>query len=180
MSRTVRLHDLEFAETLSPEQVAERVRGLAAALRRRFPDVGGPPLFLAVLRGAAVFHADLIRAYEGLLAVGYLRTRSYVGTESSGGVEVDIPDDLPLAGRDVVLVEDIADTGRTLRVLAQALRDRGVASLTTVVLLDKPSARVVEAAVDYVGFTIGPAFVVGYGLDYDDLGRNLPGIYTRV
>ena len=187
MPPIVRVHDLDFAETLSAGRIAARVTELATQLRQRFTEPRPPgvppahaPLFVAVLRGAAVFHADLIRAYDGPLTVGFLRTHSYVGTESSGEVAVDIPDDLALEGRDVVLVEDIADSGRTMRVLAKALTARGVASLTTVVLLDKPSARVVEVDVDYAGFTIGPDFVIGYGLDYDGLGRNLPGVYTRV
>ena len=188
MPSNVRLHDLEFAESLPAATIAARVRALGEELRARFREnrqaaphtAALPPLFLAVLRGAAVFHADLIRAYDGALEIGFLRTSSYVGTESSGEVAVDIPDDLALAGRDVVLVEDIADSGRTLRVLAEALQARDVASLTTVALLDKPSQRVVEVDVDLSGFTIGPDFVVGYGLDYDGLGRNLPAIYTKV
>ena len=186
MPSTVRLHDLEFGVSLPASAIATRVQALGTSLReglRQNPSQTPgtpPPVFVAVLRGAAVFHADLIRAYDGELEIGFLRTRSYAGTESSGEVAVDIPDDLALEGRDVVLVEDIADSGRTLAVLAKALQDRGVASLTTVVLLDKPSQRVVAVAVDHVGFEIGPDFVVGYGLDYDGLGRNLPAIYTRV
>ena len=190
MPPTIRLHDLEFAELLSAGAIATRVGALGAlgaqlrarfAARHRKPgERPRPPLFAAVLRGAAVFHADLIRAYDGELEIGFVRTSSYAGTESSGEVAIDIPDGLGLAGRDIVLVEDIADSGRTLRVLAQALRARGVASLTTVVLLDKPSQRVVEVDVDLAGFTIGPDFVVGYGLDYDGLGRNLPAIYAKV
>lgn len=182
MTDHIRLHDLSFAPAIPAESIGGRVSELARQLRGRFRENQGThaPLFVAVLRGAAVFHADLIRAYDGDLEVGFVRTRSYIGTASSGDVDVDIADDLPLRGRDVVLVEDIADSGRTLQVLAEALRERSVASLTTVVLLDKPTERVVEVEVDFVGFTIGPDFVVGYGLDYDGLGRNLPSIYTRV
>ena len=182
MPATIRVHDLDFAETISAARIAERVDAIGVALRRRFREnpPAEPPLFLAVLRGAAVFHADLIRAYEGDLDIGFVRTSSYVGTSSTGEVRVDIPPELHLGGRDVVLVEDIADSGRTLGVLAQALKDRSVSSLTTVVLLDKPSERVVDVEIDAVGFTVGPEFVVGYGLDYDGLGRNLPSIYARV
>ena len=185
-SPTVRLHDLTFGQRISAGAIAARVRQLGAVLEeglcqnpKRSPDAA-PPVFVAVLRGAAVFHADLIRAYGGELEIGFVRTSSYVGTESSGEVAIGIPDDLAVAGRDIVLVEDIADSGRTLAVLAKALRARGAASVTTVVLLDKPSQRVVEVRVDHVGFEIGPDFVVGYGLDYDGLGRNLPAIYARV
>ena len=182
MTHRIRVRDLTFEVRLSAKQISTRVESLALELLRVLPQnpPAAPPLFVAVLRGAAIFHADLIRAYTGDLEVGYLRTSSYAGTESTGEVRIDIPDDLELHDRHVVVVEDIADSGRTLQVLAKALSDRGAASVTTVVLLDKPTARVVDFEPDYVGFSIAPAFVVGYGLDYDGLGRNLPAIYVRV
>ncbi len=190
MATQIRVRDLAFEESLSAKQIADRVAALAETLAGALVGTTAgtlpqnppatPPLFVAVLRGAAIFHADLIRAYPGDLEVGYVRTRSYVGTESSGEVSVEFPDDLETAGRHVVVVEDIADSGRTLRVLAKAFSERRAASVTTVVLLDKPAARVVPFEPDHVGFTIAPAFVVGYGLDYDGLGRNLPAIYALV
>ena len=182
MSPLVQLHDLRFEERLSAKQISDRVSVLARELKSEIaPRVTHvPPLFVAVLHGAAIFHADLIRAFDGELHVGYIRTRSYVGTESSGHVQIEYPEDLDVRDRQVIAVEDIADSGRTLHVLAKALRDRGAASVTTVVLLDKPEARVVDFEPDFVGFTIDPAFVVGYGLDYRGIGRNLPSIYSLV
>ncbi len=182
MPTRIHVRELTFEERLSAKQLSARIRVLANALLVTLPQnrPAQPPLFVAVLRGAAIFHADLIRAYTGELEVAYVRTKSYVGTESTGEVQVDFPDDLDVGARQVVIVEDIADSGRTLQVLAKAFSDRGAASVTTVVLLDKPAARVVSFEPDYVGFTIAPAFVVGYGLDYNGLGRNLPAIYALV
>ena len=175
----VRVHELTFAEAISPTEIQRRVIELGRQLTERLREIPGdaPPIFAAVLQGAAIFHADLLRAYSGPVEVAYLRTRSYEGTQSSGEVAIDFPDDLDLRGRHLVLVEDIADSGRTLTVLAKACRERGAAHLTTVALLDKPEARVVEFVPDLIGFRIPPDFVVGYGLDYRGLGRNLPAIY---
>ncbi len=182
MAARIRVHELTFEERLSAKRICERVSAIAEGLvgvLTRDP-TPAPPLFVAVLQGAAIFHADLVRAYGGELNVAYVRTNSYTGTASSGEVRVDFPHDLNPAGRHVVIVEDIADSGRTLRVLAKAFSDRGAAGVTTVVLLDKPTARVVAFEPDFVGFTIDPDFVVGYGLDYNGLGRNLPAIYSLV
>lgn len=178
-SQRVRIHDLTFVEMISASQIQGRVAELGQQLEsllRRSP-TSESPIFAAVLQGAAIFHADLLRAFPALAEVAYLRTRSYVGMASSGEVAIEFPDDLELRGRHLVLVEDIADSGRTLAVLAKACQARGVAALTTVVLLDKPEARVVPFVPDLVGFSIPPEFVVGYGLDYRGLGRNLGAIY---
>ncbi len=179
MTDRIRVHELLFIESISVQQIQTRVQTLAEDLKTRLtqlPDAG-VPVFAAVLQGAAIFHADLIRAFDAPLEVAYLRTRSYIGMQSSGKVQIDFPEDLALAGRHLVLVEDIADSGRTLQVLAEACQQRGIAGLTTIVLLDKPEARVVPFEPDFIGFSIAPEFVVGYGLDYRGLGRNLPAIY---
>ena len=182
MTDRVDLHDLRFVESISAATIAARVEALAADLRATIAAdtaAASVPLFVGVLRGAAVFHADLVRAYGHPAELDYLRARSYVGAASMGEVVIDLPEGLDLRDRHVVLVEDIADSGRTLAVLAKACRARGAARLTTVVLLDKPDARVVDFRPDFIGFVIPPDFVVGYGLDYRGLGRNLRGIYTR-
>ena len=137
-----------------------------------------PPLAIGVLNGAAIFHADLVRACEQPLELAYLRTRSYVGTASTGRVTVEWPADLAVDGRRVVLVEDIVDTGRTLVRLVEELHERGAASVKVVVLLDKPTARAVPFQPDLVGFAIADRFVVGCGLDFDGLGRDLPGVWA--
>ncbi len=177
----VALHNHTFRRYLTAEAIAGRISKLAVELTDRLqslPDIEGmPPLFLGILNGAVLFHSDLIRACDFELEVAYLRTRSYVGMESSGQVDIDWPAELDFAHRQVVIVEDIVDSGRTLATLTTQLQSRGVASLTTVVLLDKPTARRVDFKPDLVGFTIPDAFVVGYGLDYKGLGRNLGGVY---
>ena len=183
----MQLHDLTFAPLLTPGQIAARVgelgRDLAAALTQNGWREGGvpdTPLLVGILNGAAIFHADLARACGCDLELAYVRTRSYRGTESAGAVEITWPDDLDVADRRVVLVEDIVDSGHTLNRLVAAVRERGAAEVRTVVLLDKPAAREEAFVPDERGFAIEEAFVVGYGLDYDGLGRNLEGIWQRV
>ena len=182
MDELIQLHDLTFGPLISAERIAERVATLAAELRERLGANGSgrTPLFVAVLNGAAIFHADLIRAYGAELEVGYIRTRSYEGLHSSGKLQLEIPEDLDLENRQVVIVEDIADSGRTLDALTKVFEQGGAADLITVVLLDKPAAREMPFVPDYVGFEVAPEFVVGYGLDYDGLGRNLASIYRLV
>lgn len=158
---------------LSAEAIAARVRAMAAELDR---EQGGRPLVVVgVLKGSFVFLADLVRALRGPLRVEFLGTSSYGGgTESSG--EVRITQDLthPVEGQDVLLVEDIVDTGLTLDYLLEMLRARQPSRLRVAALLDKPSRRRRSVAVDYLGFTIEDVFVVGYGLDHDERWRNLP------
>ena len=176
----MQLHDLTFAPLLTEGQIAERVAELGTGLAAKL-DTGAAdtPLLIAVLNGAAIFHADLARACSAPLELAYLRTRSYRGTDTTGEVELHWPDDLDVRGRRVVLVEDIVDSGHTLSLLVEATRERGATEVSTVVLLDKPAARRVAFVPDVVGFAIDEAFVVGYGLDYDGLGRNLAGVWQR-
>jgi hypoxanthine phosphoribosyltransferase len=166
-------------ETLiAREALAQRVAELAAAIER---DSTGPepPHCVAVLKGAFVFLADLMRGFEGPVTCDFLGVSSYGGGTSSSG-EVRVTQDLSqgIAGRDVVLVEDIVDSGRTLAYLQHLLLAREPRSLRTVCLLDKPGRRQVDVRVDYVGFEIADRFVVGYGLDLDERYRNLPYIAT--
>lgn len=186
MAISVELHDLTFRRFINQGAIEGRISTLAVeltALLNAAPSLGSDqvPLMLGILNGAVMFHSDLIRACDFQLEVAYLRTRSYVGTSSTGKVTIDWPADLDLTGRHVVIVEDIVDSGLTLSTLTEQLRtQQGVAGLTTVVLLDKPSARTTAFTPDLVGFSIEDAFVVGYGLDYNGLGRNLPSIYQVV
>jgi hypoxanthine phosphoribosyltransferase len=130
---------------------------------------------VAVLKGAFVFLADLARRMPGDLSMDFIALASYGrGTTTSGEVRLVRDLDIPIDGKDVIIVEDIVDTGRTLVYLQNMLLARRPRTLATVCLLDKPSRRQVETAVDYVGFTIEDHFVVGYGLDYDERYRQLP------
>lgn len=133
-------------------------------------------LVVGVLNGAFVFMADLIRELTILCCVDFVRLRSYAGTASSGQVRMIKDLETPIAGRDVLVVEDIVDTGLTLSWLVEALRKRRPASLKVCALLDKPERRRVPFEADYVGFTIPDRFVVGYGLDCNELYRYLPDV----
>jgi hypoxanthine phosphoribosyltransferase len=156
---------------LSEEEIQKRVAELARDLRRDYPD--GLHL-IAVLKGAFVFLADLIRHMPGDLSVDFLAVSSYgPGTTSSGEVRLVTDLDVAIEGTHVVIVEDIVDSGATLRYLQELLRARNPRSLATMCLLDKPSRRRVDVKVDYVGFTIEDRFVVGYGLDHAGRYRNL-------
>jgi hypoxanthine phosphoribosyltransferase len=157
-------------------RLSARVAELAADIRR---DAGaGRPLHLvAVLKGAFVFLADLMRAIDGPVSCDFIAVSSYgAGTRTSGEVQLTKDLDARLEGRDVVIVEDIVDSGLTLLYLQDVLRARSPLSLRTVCLLSKPARRQTAVAVDYVGFEIDDRFVVGYGLDLDEAYRNLPEI----
>lgn len=155
-------------------EVRRRVDDLAAELQRDFPN--GVHL-VAVLKGAFVFLADLVRAIDGPVSVDFIAASSYAkGTTSSGEVRLLKDLDYAIEGKDVVIVEDIVDTGLTLTYLQDMLRARGPRTLRTACLLSKPSRRKVDVTVEYIGFTIEDQFVVGYGLDCAELYRNLPHI----
>ncbi len=159
------------------EQINERVRQLGERLTADYADK--EPLFICVLRGASVFFADLIRTVERPMDIEFVRTESYVGTQSSGKVKVDLMRVGDVSGRDVVIVEDICDTGRSLTAVHEAFEALNPSSLKTVCLLDKPSRREVEFQPDYTGFVIDDLYVIGNGFDCDNRFRNLPyvGVY---
>ena len=159
---------------ISAEQIEARVRTLADEIRR---DHAGDLHLVCVLKGAFIFMADLIRALPGHTSIDFMALSSYgKSTSSSGEVRLLKDLDVGLEGRDVVIVEDIVDTGLTLTYLQGILRARGPRTLRTACLLSKPSRRKVDVTVDYIGFTIEDRFVVGYGLDYGEKYRNLPYI----
>jgi hypoxanthine phosphoribosyltransferase len=160
---------------VSEEEIQQRVSELGEALAQKL--AGKEPLFLGVLKGCFVFMADLVRACPLKCDVEFMALSSYRGgTVSSGRVEITQDLHSSVAGRDLVIVEDILDSGATLAFLKETLLERGAASITIVTLLDKPSRRTKAVAADLAGFTIPDAFVVGYGLDYDQKYRNIPYI----
>ena len=159
--------------------IAARIREMATELRAAVPN--DDIHFVCVLKGAFMFLSDLIRAFDDRVTLDFIAVSSYgASTNSSGEVRLVKDVDTSLAGRHVVIVEDIVDTGLTLHYLQDILRRRGPASLRTACLLSKPSRRQVDVTVDFIGFTIDDQFVVGYGLDYSEQYRNLPyvGIMT--
>ena len=151
-----------------------RVKEVARDIRK---DAGDDPiLLLGVLKGAFMFMADLMRQIGGDVTCDFIAVSSYVGTTSSGEVQIKKDVDSPLEGRTVIIVEDIVDTGLTLQYLQGILQKRNPKSLRTACLLSKPSRRKAEVPVDYIGFEIEDKFVVGYGLDFNERYRNLPYI----
>lgn len=157
-------------------ELEARVKALAQEIRRDF-GASTPVHFVSVLKGAFIFLSDLVRTMEGPVTCDFIAVSSYgSGSTSSGEVRLTKDLDLGLEGRDVVIVEDIVDTGLTLSYLQQILSAREPRTLKTACLLSKPSRRKIEVQVDYVGFTIEDRFVVGYGLDYGERFRNLPYI----
>jgi hypoxanthine phosphoribosyltransferase len=171
----IQIHDLHFVPAISADEVRERVRTLGQSLKSRYPTE--TPLFLSVLSGAFVFASDLIRAFDGPCEVGFVKLRSYSGTRSSGDVQTVMGLDKELEGRHLIVVEDIVDSGRTLHFFLEHLRGQNPASICTVAFLRKPEAVQFTVSLDFVGFDIPDKFVVGYGLDYEGLGRNLEGIW---
>ena len=160
---------------LTEEQIQTRVREMGQEITRDY--AGKAPLFVGVLKGCFVFMADLMRSVDLPGSVEFMVVSSYgKGVNTSGAVEIikDLRQDIE--GRDVVIVEDILDTGITLSYLTRYLQNRRPASLTVAALLDKPERRRADVSARYVGFTIPDAFVVGYGLDYAEKYRNLPYI----
>lgn len=160
---------------IDPDELAARINDLAREIRQDLPT--GQLHFVCVLKGAFLFLGDLIRAMEGDVTIDFMACSSYgAGTTSTGEVRLSKDLDSGLEGRDVIIVEDIVDTGLTLHYLQEILLARGPRSLRTACLLSKPSRRKIDVKVDYVGFTIEDRFVVGYGLDYAERYRNLPYI----
>jgi hypoxanthine phosphoribosyltransferase len=164
-----------LVELLDAEQIRAKVRELAEAINRDYR--GRDPLLVGVLKGSFVFLADLVRQLDFSPTVDFLRAASYgADTESAGVVEIRKDLEISVYQRDVLVVEDIVDTGLTLQYLLRHLQAGQPASLRTCVLLDKPARRVVQLEPDYVGFAIDDVFVVGYGLDFNEKHRELRSI----
>jgi hypoxanthine phosphoribosyltransferase len=169
------IHDDVEEILLTEEEIAERVRQLGAQLAADY--AGRDPVLVSVLKGSIIFLADLIRAMEMSVSLDLMEVSSYgASTETSGQVRILKDLSKPIEGRDVIVVEDIIDTGLTLNYLLKYLRDRGPVTISICCLLDKPARRLAEIPIDYRGFTIPDRFVIGYGLDYDERYRNLPYI----
>jgi hypoxanthine phosphoribosyltransferase len=171
--RPTELHGDIGAVLVSEERIAAKVAELGARITADY--AGRPITLVSVLKGSLPFMADLMRAIDRPLRIDLMEVSSYGGnaTESSGLVRILKDLSASIEGEDVLIVEDIIDTGLTLNYLLRYLRGKNPASLRICTLLDKPARRLVEIPVDYIGFTIPDRFVVGYGLDYGELYRNL-------
>ena len=178
-AKSIALHGKLFQPYLSAEAIAARVAEMGQQIALDY--AGTEPVMVVVLKGSAIFAADLSRAMRLPLEMEFVRLSSYSGTQSTGVVKALLPlaDEL-CQGKHLLVVEDIVDTGTTLSKFLPGLKARGAASVKLAALLSKPEARKHEVTIDYLGFEIPNDFVVGYGLDYDELGRNIPGIWSAV
>lgn len=171
----IRVHDKSFEPYLTADMIKDRIREIAENINRDY--AGKRPVFIAILNGSFIFAADLFKELTVDVEVCFIKLASYKGTKSTGQVLTAIGLDTDIFGRDVVIIEDIVDTGKTLSEFLPQLHHQQPSSLKIVALLHKPEATVFPIPIDYLGFAIPNKFVVGYGLDYDGLGRNIPAIY---
>jgi hypoxanthine phosphoribosyltransferase len=174
----IRVHDKSFEPYLTSGEVQQAIKRLADEINRDYE--GKRPLFIAVLNGAFMFASDLFKGLTIEAEICFIKLASYKGTKSTGRVLTAIGLDADLYHRHVIIVEDIVDTGKTLTQFLPQLSHQQPASIKICALLHKPEATVNPVDIDYLGFTIPNKFVVGYGLDYDGLGRNIPEIYKLV
>ncbi len=167
------MHDDVSEVLISHQQIRERTGELGRQITEDYD--GKDPLLICILKGGLMFLADLMREVDLPLEIDFIAVSSYGdSTESSGVVRILMDLERNIEGRHVLIVEDIIDTGRTLSYIIENLRTRGPASIKVCTLLDKPARRELEIPIDYVGFTIPDRFVIGYGLDYGEIYRNLP------
>jgi hypoxanthine phosphoribosyltransferase len=174
----VKVHDKSFDTYLSEETILNRINEMAAVINKDY--VGKRPFFIAILNGSFMFASDLFKQLNIDAELCFIKLASYKGLKSSGNVVTSIGLDDDLYGKDVVIVEDIVDTGKTLHNFLPRLLHQQPRSLKIATLLHKSAATQYHLTLDYIGFDIPDKFVVGYGLDYDGLGRNFKEIYQLV
>jgi hypoxanthine phosphoribosyltransferase len=171
----MKIRDLEFHEFISEDRASDKVQALAKSISNDY--AGKIPVFLPVLNGSFMFASDLIKEVSIPCRISFVKVSSYEGTNSTGQLKTLIGLDESLFNQDIIIVEDIVDTGFTLQKIVEELTALGIKSVEVVTLLRKKPARDKEVKVKYVGFEIDNEFVLGYGLDYDGLGRNYKQIY---
>lgn len=173
---TIRVHDKEFAPSIPAEDIMRQVRRVAQEINRDYE--GQSPLFLVVLNGAFVFAADLLREVDVPSEVSFVKLASYEGTSSTGTVREIIGLNTDITGRHVIIVEDIVESGITMAHMLDRLRSQNPESIEICTLLLKSECLEVKLDIKYVAMEIPNDFILGYGLDYDGLGRGLKDIYT--
>ena len=160
---------------ISEDEIAAKVKEMGAQITKDYQ--GSNLMLVTVLKGAVVFLADIMRKIDVPAEIDFMVVSSYgAGVKSSGVVKIVKDLDVPLAGKDILIIEDILDSGLTLSYIKELLTSRGPKSIRIATLLDKPDRRKVDLTADYIGFTVPDEFVIGYGLDYDEKYRNLPYI----
>jgi hypoxanthine phosphoribosyltransferase len=173
----VRSHDPGRA-MITSGTIARRVRELGRQISNVYADIDTPLVMVVILKGATVFAADLLRSLSIPAELEFVRAASYGAGTSPGALRLAHMVDGPLVGRHVLVVEDIVDSGHTVKAITRRLRRMKPASLRLAALLDRPARRAVQVEIDFLGFAIPDRFVIGYGLDYAGLYRELPGIYS--
>lgn len=171
----MKVQDLEFKKFITAAAITEKVHALANQINHDYKDK--TPVFLPILNGSFMFAADLLKEVKVSCRVSFVKTSSYSGTSSTGQLKTLIGHDESLFNQHIIIVEDIVDTGLTLEKIIEELRDLGAKSVEAVTLLRKKPAREKKVDVKYVGFDLEDEFVLGYGLDYDGLGRNYKDLY---
>ena len=171
----IQLHDLFFQKFISETEINLAVNGVAVQINEDYKKKS--PVFLIVLNGAFFFASDIIKKFNGNCEMSFIKVASYEGTKSSGDVSTVMGVEPSLKGRDVIIIEDIVDTGNTIEAIVEILRQEEVKSYRIATLFYKPKAYTKDEKINYVGLEIENDFIVGYGLDYNGLGRNLNDIY---
>jgi hypoxanthine phosphoribosyltransferase len=171
----IKVHDKYFIPYISEAEINERIHMLAKKIDEDYN--GKKPLFIAILNGSFMFAADIFKHISIESEICFIKLASYKGTKSSGQVVTAIGLDTDLTGRHVIVLEDIIDTGKTLSEFLPQLKNQQPLSLKIAALLHKPEATVYPTQIDYLGFSVPNKFLLGYGLDYDGLGRNIKEIY---
>ena len=174
--KEITVHSRAFELYLSASEISDRIDELAATISEMYRDKC--PTFLMVLKGAFMFGTELIKRFPGPCEVAFVKAKSYVGMASTGELQIDSHHSLDLKGKHVILIEDIVDSGNTLSKLIPMLQELNPANIELATLLFKPEALQQPIEISYCGFEIPNRFVVGFGLDYDQLGRNYPAIYA--
>ncbi len=175
MGKEISLHNQTFSLYLDEQKIRERIIELARNINEDYQ--GKSPIILCILNGSFIFTADLVRHLDFPLTIEFVRYSSYEGTSTTGRITKIMGLKSDIEGKDVLIVEDIIDTGLTLSNAIKDLLKSNPASLKVASLLLKPSALIHDIHCNYIGFRIPDKFVIGYGLDYDELGRDLPEIY---
>jgi hypoxanthine phosphoribosyltransferase len=174
----IKVHDKQFQPYIGTNELQLRIREMAAQLNKDL--AGEKPLFIAILNGSFMFAADLFKYLTIEAEISFIKLVSYKGTKSTGNVVTSIGLDEDLYGRTVVILEDIVDTGKTLHRFLPQLEHQQPKKMLITALLTKPEALAYPIKIDYLGFSVPNKFLLGYGLDYDGLGRNLPEIYQLI
>ena len=175
ISQSIKVLDKTFVPFISEATIRHKIVELAHQLKKDYE--GKQPLFIAILNGSFIFASDLFKVLDIEAEICFIKLASYKGTKSTGHVITSIGLDSDITGRHVVILEDIIDTGKTLHTFLPQITNQQPASLSIAVLLHKPDATEFPVQIDYCCFSIPNKFVLGYGLDYDGFGRNIPEIY---